>query len=41
MIKKLFVPSMTVFATTLASQTSGKAEESITKEVRHELVILP
>jgi hyperosmotically inducible protein len=41
MIKKLFVPSMIVFAAILAGQTSERAAEGITKEVRHELVMLP
>lgn len=41
MIKKLFVPSMIVFAAILAAQTSERAAERITKEVRHELVTLP
>jgi hyperosmotically inducible protein len=41
MIKKLFVPSMLVFAAILAAQTSERAAERITKEVRHELVMLP
>jgi hyperosmotically inducible protein len=41
MIKKAFVPSMIVFAAILAGQTSERAAERITKEVRHELVMLP
>ena len=41
MIKKLFVPGMIVMAAILAAQTSERAMERITKEVRHELVMLP
>src|SRR5580704_15047780 len=41
MIKKLFIPSMIVFAAILVAQTSERATERITKEVRHELVMLP
>jgi hyperosmotically inducible protein len=41
MTKKLFVPSMIVFAAMLTAQTSERAMERTTKEVRHELVMLP
>ena len=42
MIRKLFVPSMIVLAATvLVGQASERAAERITKEVRHELVMLP
>jgi len=42
MIRKLFVRSMIVFASAvLVGQASERAADRITKEVRHELVMLP
>lgn len=42
MIRKLFVPGMIVFAAAgLVAQTSQRAADRITKEVRHELIMLP
>lgn len=42
MIKELIVPGMMVFAAVvLGAQTSQRAEDRITREVRHELVMLP
>jgi osmotically-inducible protein OsmY len=42
MIRKLFVPGMIVLAAAvLVAQTSQRAAERITKEVRHELIMLP
>lgn len=42
MTKRLLLPSMIVFATALlVGQTSPRAAERITREVRHELVMLP
>ena len=42
MIRKLFVPGMIVLAAAvLVAQTSQRAADRITKEVRHELIMLP
>jgi osmotically-inducible protein OsmY len=41
-MRKLFVPSVIVFAAAaLLAQTSQRAEDRITREVRHELIMLP